>query len=222
MKAMILAAGFGTRLKPLTEKIPKALVEHKGSPMIVNTIEYLKKFGVTNFVINTHHHSEMMNEFFENYNSDAEIKLIYEEEILGTGGGILNAADYLSDEEFFIVMNADIETDFNLSGALKFQSNFNPFATIIVQDRSTTRKLSFDDDMNLTGRASDNTKNNFAFNGIHIISNEIFKCGYETGYRDIIDIYITETGKGKTIKGYDAGNSYFIDLGKIENLKSLN
>ena len=222
MKAMILAAGFGTRLKPLTDKLPKALVEHKGSPMIVRTIEYLKKFGVTNFVINAHHHSEKMSEFFDEYNCDCNIELIIEEEILGTGGGILNAASFLNDEECFIVMNADIETDFNLSGALDLHSKQNPLATLVVQDRNTSRKLSFDDSMNLSGRANDRSKNIFAFNGIHIISKEVFNCGYETGYRDIIDIYINEIGKGNIVKGFKAGNSYFTDLGKIENLKSLN
>lgn len=219
---MILAAGFGTRLKPLTDEMPKALIEHKGSPMILNTIEYLKKFGVTNIVINTLHHSNKMNEFFAQNEFGCSIELLHEKEILGTGGGILNASSLLSKEDFFVVMNADIESNFDLTGAVNYHQSQNPFATLVVQDRSTTRKLSFDEDMNLTGRASEGDENKFAFNGIHIISNEIFNCGYETGFMDIIDIYINEAGNGRIIKGYDAGNSYFTDLGKIENLKSLN
>lgn len=222
MKAMILAAGFGTRLKPLTDKIPKALVEHKGSPMIVRTIEYLKKFGVTSFVINTHHHSEKMREFFDDYNPGCEVHLVHEKEILGTGGGILNAAAFLSDEDFFIVMNADIETDFNLSDAIKEHTTLKPFATLVVQDRHTSRKLSFDKEMNLFGRAKGNDRNTYAFNGIHIVSSDIFNRRLKVEFIDIIEIYLNAVRKGNNVKGFKAGNSYFTDLGKIENLKSLN
>lgn len=222
MKGMILAAGFGTRLQPLTDTLPKALIEHKSNPMIVNTIEYLKKFGVNEIVINTHHHADKMIEFFDSYNPECEVHLVHETEILGTGGGILNAAAFLADEDFFIVMNTDIETDFDLSDAFKEHITLKPFATLVVQDRHTSRKLSFDKEMNLFGRAKENDRNTYAFNGIHIVSNDIFNLGLKVEFIDIIEIYLNAVIEGNNVKGFKAGNSFFTDLGKIENLKSLN
>src|SRR5437016_5198655 len=100
-KAMILAAGFGTRLKPLTEKYPKPLIKVNGVPMIEHVIRKLIKEGITTFVINTHYFSVMIEDFFSKNNFDADIKLIYEKEILGTGGGIKNAESFLKTDEHF-------------------------------------------------------------------------------------------------------------------------
>lgn len=82
MKAMILAAGFGTRLRPITDRIPKALVEHRGKPLILNVIDYLEKFGVTEFVVNIHHHHQLISQFFEDNYTDRKISLLHEEPIL--------------------------------------------------------------------------------------------------------------------------------------------
>ncbi|KAA0210009.1 nucleotidyltransferase family protein [Ignavibacteria bacterium CHB1] len=220
MKAMILAAGFGTRLRPITDRIPKALVEHRGKPLILNVIDYLEKFGVTEFVVNIHHHHQLISQFFEDNYTDRKISLLHEEPILGTGGAIINASEFLNNSEYFIVMNVDIETDYNLQEALELHISEKPFASIVIQDRQTERKLSFDNAMKLTGRTKHGDENKFAFNGIHILSDKIFNSGYKREFLDIIDIYISETMKGETIKGINAGSAFFIDLGKPENLKS--
>lgn len=181
MKAMILSAGFGTRLKPHTDNLPKALVEYNKIPMVNYQIERLKKAGVNEIIVNAHHYSEKLLKYFSENDFGVKINVIVEEDILGTGGGILNAEKYLKDEEFFIVINVDVETDMSLTGMIEYHKSKNPFATIAVQKRNTKRYLEFDSQMNLIGRENKNSQKNnlFAFNGIHIISTRIFYKGFE-------------------------------------------
>lgn len=215
---MILSAGFGTRLKPVTDMMPKALVVYKGKPLIQHQIERLRNAGVREIVINTHHLPYKIAEFINNHTFEVKINLIVEKEILGTGGAVLNAKDYFQSEDSFVVINVDIDTDADIKEIINFHSNDN-LATIGVQKRKTTRYLEFTEDMNLIGRAKEITKENlFAFNGIHIISKEIFNFELEIKYRDILDIYSDLSLTGKTIKGYNFGNSFFKDIGKLENL----
>jgi N-acetyl-alpha-D-muramate 1-phosphate uridylyltransferase len=217
-KAMILAAGFGTRLQPLTDNLPKALVPFKKGTMVSYQIEKLKSIGIKEIVINVHHFSEQMISYFHENDFGVKINVIVEKEILGTGGGILNAKDYLQSEEYFLVMNVDVYTNFNFELLVNEYEISKPFAMLAVQKRNTSRYLDFDEYFNLKGRVkTENPKeNNFAFNGNHIISNEIFSSKREIVYKDIIDIYFEEK---KIIKGFNVGDSSFIDLGKVENLK---
>ena len=220
---MILSAGFGTRLKQYTETLPKALVLYRNIPMINYQIERLKKLGVDEIIVNAHHHSDKILEYFSRNKFGVKGYVIVEEEILGTGGGILNAGDFFKDEEYFLVMNVDIETDIDLQRMIIHNLSVNPFATIAVQKRRTRRYLEFDKEMKLIGRASDTSEKEdlFAFNGIHIISGRIFKKGFEVKYEDILNIYFDVIKNGdEFISGYDAGDSQFKDLGKIENLLS--
>lgn len=219
MNAMILAAGFGTRLKPLTDKIPKALIEYKGKPMIVYQIDKLKEIGLDEIVINAHHHSEKLISFFQKNKFDIKINIIEEKEILGTGGGIINAKEFLQNDDS-VIINTDVITDFNMTEMISFHKIHKPIATILIQKRNTSRYLEFQKNQ-LIGRANNNSKpeNLFAFNGIHIISKEFFEQSYSHGHSDIIDIYLSSVSKGKTILGYDAGISSFLDIGKPENLK---
>lgn len=223
MKAMILSAGFGTRLKQYTETLPKALVHYRNIPMINYQIERLKKLGVDEIVVNTHHHSNKIVDYFSQNHFGVDGYVIVEENILGTGGGILNAKEFFKDEDYFMVINVDIETDLDLQRMIIHHQSVNPFATIAVQKRRTKRYLEFDSEMRLTGRAHDKSdeKNQFAFNGIHIISNRIFDKGFEVKYHDILNIYFEVMKDNKEfVSGYDAGESSFKDLGKIENLLS--
>ena len=107
-KAFILAAGLGTRLKPLTENLPKALVPFKGKPMIENVISKLNRAGINDILINTHHRADKMEEYFANRSGNENITLIHEAQILGTGGAIKNAEKHLSDTEAFLVYNTDV------------------------------------------------------------------------------------------------------------------
>jgi len=220
-KAMILAAGFGTRLQPLTDNLPKALIPFKKGTMISYQIEKLKSIGVKEIVINVHHFSEKIIKYFQENDFGIKLNIIVEKQILGTGGGVLNAKDYLQSEESFLLINVDVYTNFNFDLLIKEYEIEKPFALLAVQKRNTSRYLVFDDNSLLKGRAKSDKmeENHFAFNGIHIISNKIFSHSYKICYKDIIDIYLEEK---KIIKGFNVGNSIFIDLGKVENLKNRN
>ncbi|MEO8209796.1 MAG: sugar phosphate nucleotidyltransferase [bacterium] len=223
MKAMILSAGFGTRLIPYTNILPKALIKYQNIPMINYQIERLKNAGIKEIIVNAHHLPEKIIEYFSKNQFNLKINVIVEDEILGTGGGILNAEKFLKDEKFFLVMNVDIETDFEIGKIITHHKLHNPFATVVVQKRKTTKYLELDSGMKLVGRQNENSKehNLFAFNGIHIISNRIFKKGFKIKFEDILNIYFDVIkDKNEIVSGYDAGSSSFKDLGKIENLLS--
>lgn len=223
MKAMILAAGFGTRLKPLTDHLPKALIEYAGKPMLAHQIARLKEAGISEGIINVHHHPEKMIEYISNNDFGMNIKLSIETgDILGTGGGILNTAEYFSDEEYFTVVNVDIDSNFDLKKLIDFTLEEKPFASLAVQKRQTKRGLVFNDNMTMTGLQKDDSPpdNVYAFNCMHVISGDIFKQGLEVKFTGIFDIYLEMIKEGKKILGYDTGDSFFKDLGKIENLKT--
>ncbi|MBN1634658.1 MAG: NTP transferase domain-containing protein [Ignavibacteria bacterium] len=219
MKGMILAAGFGTRLGKLTEDIPKALVEYKGKLLIEYQIEKLMKCGVNEIVINTHHQSDKMFGHFEKNDYGIRITLLKEEKILGTGGGIINAGNILRQNENSIILNTDIETDFNFRKIIDFHERRNNFVTILIQRRKTSRYLRFNKFMNLVSRSETGAESDsdFAFNGVHIISEKFFGIVREKGFIDIIDVYLNLIKRGYIISGYDAGNSKFKDIGKPEN-----
>lgn len=223
MKGIILSAGFGTRLMPLTETKPKALIEYRNVPMIEHQIKRLQNAGVTEIFINVHHHADKMLEYFEKNTDKFEtgIFLKRENEILGTGGGILNFSEQLKDEEFFYVINVDVDTDFEITKLKDLFVKKKPLAVIAIQDRGSKRKLEFTDDLRLIGRqtSGSDAKNLFAFNGIHLISNSIFEYNSENKYSDIFDVYFELMKKyNLEVYGYDTGECNFKDLGKIENL----
>lgn len=220
---MILSAGFGTRLSPYTDTLPKALIKYRDIPMINYQIERLIKTGADEIVVNAHHHSEKMLEYFSKNNFGVKINIIVEDKILGTGGGILNAGKYFKDEKYFVVINVDIGTDMDIRKMILHHESLNPFATIAVQKRKTKRYLEFDGEMKLLNRQNENStlQNLFAFNGIHIISNRIFQKKFEIKFDDILNIYFDVIkDKNEFVAGFDAGISSFMDLGKIENLMS--
>lgn len=221
MKAMILAAGFGTRLKPITDKMPKALVEYRGGPMILYQIERLRSAGIDEIVVNAHHFSEQILDYFSKNRFGIDGCVLIEDEILGTGGGILNAREFLAGDGSFLVINVDVETDMDLGQMIIYHDEKKPLATIAVQKRKTSRYLEFDEGMRLKGRATDNSaqKDLYAFNGIHVISDEFFRLGLKEGFSDIIELYLKTIADGSHfVAGYDAGESLFRDLGKKENL----
>ncbi|MDQ3022537.1 MAG: sugar phosphate nucleotidyltransferase [Bacteroidota bacterium] len=223
MKAMILSAGFGTRLTPYTDILPKALIKYRNIPMINYQIERLKNVGVKELVVNAHHLPDEVIDYFSKNAFGLKINVIVEDEILGTGGGILNAEKFFKDEKFFLVINADIETDFEIGMIITHHKSHNPFATLAVQKRKTTKYLEFDSGMKLIGRQNEYSKESrlFAFNGIHIISNRIFEKDFEIKFEDILNIYFDVIkDKNEIVLGYDTGVSSFKDLGKIESLLS--
>ena len=202
-KALIFAAGKGTRLKPFTDSHPKALALVNGVPLLERNIKYLQSFGVTEFVINIHHFGEQIVEFLKkNNNFGAKIDISDEkDELLETGGGLLFAQKYLEKEENFLIMNADILTDLNIHELVKFHETHLPFATLAVSDRNSSRKLFFNSEMVLKGWMNKNSgetkmaefNNNFkelAFSGIHCINSSIFNKIKRRGKFSIMEEYL--------------------------------
>lgn len=228
-KVFILAAGFGSRLKPLTDNLPKALIPYKGKPMIENVITKLTSQGINEIVINTHHHADRMNEYFSSRRGKEDITLVYESRILGTGGALKNAEKYLVDAENFFIYNTDVDSDVDLEEFSNFHLENEGIATLCVQQRKTTRYLISDSFGKLTGR-TENGKNVFytentndinlrAFCGIHLINRRIFQFLPENEENfDIIPLYMSIINQKNMIFTYDISSNFWKDLGVPQNL----
>lgn len=237
MKAMIFAAGLGTRLRPLTNDRPKALVEINGVTMLERVIKYLISYGVDEIVINIHHFGDKIINFLaENNNFGITIHISDERDLLlETGGGILKARNILDDENPFIVCNADILTDMDLSEMYNQHVNSNADVTLLVAPRETSRYFVFEENNKLVGWT--NIKTNecrpkelnvnknvklLAFGGIHIISPSIFKdleC-YSNEAKFSITPFYVDICNNKQIIGYCPSKKYYWhDIGKPEALK---
>jgi NDP-sugar pyrophosphorylase family protein len=164
MKAMILAAGLGTRLRPLTEDRPKALVTVAGRTMLEIALHRLRSFGVRKVIINTHHHAAMIAEYLQaNHNFGMSIQISFEPVLLDTGGGLKNAAPFFLDssaspDEPFILHNIDVLSTIDLERMVRFHSEHQALATLAVQDRATSRQLLFDQQGQLCGRRTTRAK----------------------------------------------------------------
>lgn len=227
MKAMILAAGMGTRLKPFTDKHPKALASVNGKTLLERNIMYLNKYGVEEIVINVHHFSNQVTDFLtSNKNFGINIKISDESnEVLETGGGLKKAGKFFTDESTpFILMNVDVLTDLDLEDMLDFHNGSKAFVTLAVTQRNTSRYFLFDDVDRLCGwkniktheqKISRSAQEFFpkAFSGIHIISPEIFSELNIEGKFSIVDVYLS-LADTKKILGYDHTHTKFIDVGK--------
>lgn len=228
---MIFAAGLGTRLKPFTENVPKALIEVGGKPMIERVISNLKNAGVTDIIINLHHFPEKIKAFLTSKNN-FNLNITFSDEtgeLLETGGGLMRAAWFFDDGQPFLVHNVDILTNLNLTEMMEYHCKWNPIATLFVQQRMSSRYLLFDDENQLkgwvnkkTGERIDVFKNQLpvkelAFNGIHIINPDIFKEIKNSGKFSIIPAYL-EIVKQKTILSYQRDDAMYLDIGKPESL----
>ncbi|MCX7798598.1 MAG: nucleotidyltransferase family protein [Melioribacter sp.] len=231
MKAFILAAGLGTRLKPLTDYKPKALIELNGIPLLEITIKKLLKFGFNDIIINLHHYAEQIINFLERKNFfNAKIEFSYEKDLLlDTGGGLKKASYFFDDKKPFLIHNVDVLTNINLLDLYEYHENKNAIATLAVQKRNSSRYFLFDEDNNLCGWKNCKTGKiilvrkplgkilEYAFSGIHIVSPKIFKYFPEKDVFSIVDFYLTVASKER-ITYYEHSNSIFFDLGKKENL----
>ena len=228
-KALIFAAGKGTRLKPFTDSHPKALALVNDVPLLERNIKYLQSFGVTEFVINVHHFGEQIVEFLEKNNHfGAKIDISDEkDELLETGGGLLFAQKYLENEENFLIMNADILTDLNIHELVKFHETLLPLATLAVSDRNSSRKLFFNSEMVLKGwmnKNSGETKmaefnsdfKELAFSGIHCINSSIFDKIKRRGKFSIMEEYLDLMFENE-ILGFQH-EARLIDVGRPESV----
>ncbi len=229
MKAMILAAGLGTRLLPLTENKPKALVEIDGKPLIDIAIHNLIKYGFNEIVINVHHFSNLVVEYLQSKAFNADIYLSDEsEELLETGGGIVKAEKFLNGTEPFLVHNVDIISDINLFDFYKRHENSIALATLAVSKRDSTRVFLFTQQMNLAGWEDRNSGKSiimnlnetlwpFAFAGIHVINPIFFQINRSKKVFSIVEEYLRLCEKN-IIKGIDLSANTIIDVGKPSNL----
>ncbi len=233
MKAMILAAGLGTRLRPLTNDRPKALVEISGHTLLEVTIARLRQFGVSEVIINVHHFAEMMIEYLKRKNHfGIRVEISQEDVLLDTGGGLKKAAWFFlegSSPAPFIVHNVDVVSTIDLGAMLEFHQQSNALATLAVQERESSRYLLFDEQMQLCGRRfvkeekiemvkSVQQPKEVAFSGIHVISPRLLEMLSEEGIFSIIESYLRLAGQGEKISGYRAEGAYWRDLGKPENI----
>ncbi len=228
---MILAAGLGTRLKPFTDKHPKALVIVNNESVLERNIKFLASFGIKDVIINVHHFGGQVIDFIKKNNGFGSHISFSDEtnEVLETGGGIKKAGWFFEkDKEPFVVMNVDILTDLNLRKMILHHEENNPVATLAVTSRETSRYFLFDESGHLCGwenvktgekrisrEASKYIKK--AFSGIHVIAPKIFSLIKMEGKFSMIDVYL-ELAKTHTIISFDHSKSKFIDVGKPESI----
>lgn len=240
-KAFILAAGLGTRLGDQTTKKPKALVEFNGKPMLQQLIERLIKSGISEFVINIHHHGNQIIEFLENNNNfGVEIIISDEQEkLLNTGGAILKAGNYFTGNDPILVHNADVFSDINLKTLNDYHLRNNDLATLCVRKRESGRALLFNVEMQLSGWMNIQTNQfkwvdnpiddyqAYAYSGIYLINPKFFQNIPMNGSFSIIDALLIMAKKHKISGFHDLSNIWF-DLGtqdkiaKAENFLKVN
>lgn len=213
MKALIFAAGMGTRLKPLTDNCPKALVKVAGKPMLQILIERLKKQNINELVINIHHFGRQIIDFLaKNNNFGCRIEISDERhKLLDTGGGLKKAEKFLKDQDYFLIHNADIFSENSLAELETVHKLSGALATLSVKKRPASRKFGFNDKDQLcawknfeTGetifsRASQQNLNYLAFSGIHIVSRKIFSYLKPDEKYSITPEYIKLAAKHKII-----------------------
>jgi mannose-1-phosphate guanylyltransferase len=224
MKAMVLAAGLGTRLRPLTNDRPKALVEFRGRTLLEITLARLKTFGVREVILNVHHFAEMVIEYLKtNDNFGLHIEISREEVLLDTGGGLKKAAWFFAPNpgEAFILHNVDVVSTIDLRRMTEFHLESDALATLAVQDRRTSRYLLFDEEGRLCGRSPtpDPKFQSLAFSGIHVISPRLLSMmGDEEEVFSIIPCYLNLAARGERIMAFRADEYEWKDMGKPENL----
>ncbi len=225
MKAMILAAGLGTRLRPLTDDRPKALVEVAGRTMLEITLERLRAFGVNEVIVNVHHFADMVIDYLQaNRNFGMRIEISREDVLLDTGGGLKKAAWFFledSGDQSFLLHNVDVISTIDLARMVRFHVEQDALATIAVQARSTSRPLLFDGRGQFRGRAGTGKAprlQSLAFSGIHAISPRIFDKLTESAVFSIIDSYVRLSAEGQKISAFRADEYYWRDLGRPENI----
>ena len=222
MKAIILAAGLGTRLKRLTEKRPKALMPVVNKPIIARNIDYLKSFGVNNIAVNAHHHFQQILDYLDKgkpFGMDIDVRV--ENDLLGTGGAIKNFSDFW-DKDPFIVINGDVLTDISLVKAYKYHLDSGSMATLILHDYEPFNQVMIDNNSQVIDISRQKSIGRLAFTGIHVINPDILPYIPGSGYSDIIDCYRTLIRSGVPIGAYVSEKHYWRDIGNPESYIAAN
>ena len=231
MRAMIFCAGLGTRLKPITNTIPKALVKAGNATLLEICIKNLNSQGISDIIINVHHFADQIKKFLEeNNNYGVNISISNESrKLLNTGCGLKNAAWFFDDGEPFLLHNVDVISNLNLKALYDFHINSKAIATLAVRDRESSRYLLFNSENILCGWK--NVKTNeivsfsnieslkeFAFSGIHIIDPKIFALMPNDEIFSMIDFYLNIM-KNNDVNAYIDNESFWMDVGNPESLK---
>ena len=238
MKAMILAAGLGTRLRPLTDDRPKALVEINGRTMLEIALSRLRCFGVGEVIINVHYFADMIMDYLKANNSfGMRIEVSREEALLDTGGGLKKAAQFFlrnsgansgGSDESFILHNVDVISTIDLGRMVRFHNENEALATLAVQDRKTSRYLLFDERLQFCGRRigsdppelvrSCQQASALAFSGIHVISPRFLTMMKEDGAFSIVTSYLRLAAEGEKILAFRSDEYYWRDLGRPQDV----
>lgn len=235
MKAMILAAGLGTRLRPLTDTCPKALVEINGRALLEITLTRLRSFGVNEVIINVHHFAGMVVDYLKSHNNfDMRIEISREDDLLlDTGGGLKKAAWLFLENnsaEPFLLHNVDVLSTIDLQQMFESHQKRSALATLAVQERQSSRPLLFDENGLLAGRRKATLGSDemvrlsanlhpLAFSGIHVISPRLLNLITESGVFSIIDTYLRLVQSGEKILAFRADSFYWRDLGRLADLQ---
>ena len=234
MKGMILAAGLGTRLRPLTDKIPKALVKIGTTTLLEYAIKKLLHYGFNDIIINIHHLPDLIIRYLaDNKNFGASVTISDEREILlDTGGALKKASEFLKGNEPFLVYNCDIVTDLNLSQLFEYHLKQGGLCTLAVRQRETSRYFLFDNDNNLCGWWNKKTNerklavksgkslNNYAFSGINVINPEALNLFPDNNVFSLVDFYL-KIASDNSIKGFDHSQTSWSDIGSPVELDKM-
>jgi NDP-sugar pyrophosphorylase family protein len=233
MRAMVLAAGLGTRLRPLTNDRPKALVTIAGRTLLEITLQRLRGFGVQDVIINVHHFADaVIAHLKENNAFGMNVAISHENVLLNTGGGLKKAASFFLDssnsEKPFLMHNVDVISTIDLVKMLHSHTQSHALATLATQHRETSRKLLFDDDRQLCGRRTRNdppemvreaaTTDAVGFCGVHVISPRLLREMTETNSFSIIETYLRLASCGERVSSFSADEYYWRDLGRPESI----
>jgi NDP-sugar pyrophosphorylase family protein len=227
MKAMLLAAGLGTRLKPLTDTIPKALVKINDVTLLEQSLLHLKEYGISHVIINVHHFAGQIIDFLK-INRDFGMNITISDEsgeLLETGGGLKKASWFFKDPEPFVVQNVDVISDLDLRKVVDYHNEKKSLATLVVKERETSRYFLFDDNLNLCGWENVKTGEwiisgqigtglrQLAFSGIQVLDPAIFHHITETGKFSLTGMYLRLSADHK-IAGFVDKESFWADAGK--------
>ncbi len=215
MKAMILAAGFGTRLRPLTRLRPKALLPVGNRPVMDRVLAYLKHWGIREVIVNAHHHAEQIVRHVDAYGSnEMDVQVRVEKTILGTGGGLKNAEDFW-DAEPFVVINGDVLTDIDLRKAFEPHAASGAMATLVLHRCEPYNQVLLDGSGRIADIGTESQPERHAFTGIHILNPEALRHIPQGIYSDIIDCYRRLIDSGAPVRGYVSSWHYWCDMGSF-------
>lgn len=229
---MVFAAGLGTRLYPLTADRPKALVEYQGKTLLEHVLQKIIDSGIHHIVVNIHHFPDLMIQFIENHNFDADIEISDERDLLReTGGGLKYAARFFKNSTHILLHNVDIISDLSFQNIIDNHLNDNALATLAVRQRETNRYFLFDENQQLCGWKNTKTGeeihtrdaasvNSLAFSGVHIVKRELLDLIPNAEKQSITPIYL-ELSKSYAINAFIHNEGQWHDMGKIEDFKAL-